>query len=321
IAKKETDTVGAGHNRAYYAINIPHIETAQKIVMPADYVLQEVCLLRDVPFAIKKLKGNFCDNDAQITLGDSQQVFCLKYNENCFNADTDPAFRFVSFLSHEAMHYYMQQNWKIDAPYVGDLTAADIQLLGLKYAILDAMRLETDKEQADKATLAALVHEYVGLGESRKQAQPVYFEAEQLQETAESAANYAALQAVKDTGGSFGVLAFAGNPGRVTFMNVFEQMAQGNYSASRFIGNWELYNTGLQLELVLDALGVSDWQQKLNAQTKDAPVVIYDLLAVYDQSFAMDGQVTPDMLREKYAIEDLASRSKAIVTYLHDEQG
>ena len=74
----------------------------------------------------------------------------------------------------------------------------------------------------------------------------------------------------------WGVMYFD-NQKNVSFTEVIPMLRAGKIDAS-FLADRMPYETGAQLCLWLDAMGVPDWQQALNKQTLDAPVTLYDIL-------------------------------------------
>ncbi len=200
-------------------------------------------------------------------------IYFLKYNQD--NVDQKySSNHFMPFLAHEAFHFYMQGNWDGGSRFNGDLSEKDLALLKQEYSVLAKMQ-EADIEHKN-ADWKSLAQEYVSIMDERIKNNPTYLKDEMEMETAEGTATYVGIKAARDVNYDFGIMYFS-NAANVSFNEIMPLVENGSLS-KEFLADSIPYDTGAQLCFLLDKLEVPDWQGKLNAQTKDHPVTLYDLV-------------------------------------------
>ncbi len=200
-------------------------------------------------------------------------VYFVKYNQE--NIDQPySSNHFMPFLAHEAFHFYMQQNWDGGSRFYGDLSNEDLDLLKQEYSVLAKMQ-EADIEHKN-ADWKALAKQYLEIMDKRIKNNPTYLKDELEMETAEGTATYVGIKAARDVGYDYGVMYFP-NAANVSFDKIMPLVEDGSLS-KEYLADSIPYDTGAQLCFLLDKLEVPDWQGKLNAQTKDHPVTLYDLV-------------------------------------------
>lgn len=217
------------------------------------------------------------------TIGDTVSVFdndvyFVKYDTETSFEKINQSAHFAPFLTHESFHYYMQNNWKLyDRPNTA-LDDEGIQLFKKQYELLDLIS-EAIRSDAEKETLIDYAKQYVDVVSKRIKNNEDYVLDELAHETAEGTAQYLSIKAADIVGYDFGVMYFD-NVASVPFSDVFKQIEAGNLGME-FLANRMPYETGAQLCLLFDELEIPDWQGKLNAQTLEQPVYLYDVLKDY----------------------------------------
>ena len=106
-----------------------------------------------------------------------------------------------------------------------------------------------------------------------------YVLAELSKETAEGTAQYLTIKTSKLIGYNYGIMYFD-NVQNVPFLDVFTQLDAGKLNDS-FLYDRMPYQTGSQLCLLFDELNIPNWQEKLNGQTLENPINLYDILKEY----------------------------------------
>lgn len=207
-------------------------------------------------------------------------VYFLRYGDDAFSKACDSG-HFATMLAHEAFHYYAQNDWSGPSRFDTDrLGSADLDLLEEQYGILDEMIDELAKEAPSAEAMGDLADRYLDVAERRVAANPEYMRDEQAAETIEGTATYVGVKASEMVGYEFKVMRVAqdGEPVDLSFAALVPLMRDGTLDVSSVATDWT-YQSGALLCQVLDCLGAEGWQAKLNAQTVDAPVTLYDLLA------------------------------------------
>lgn len=118
-----------------------------------------------------------------------------------------------------------------------------------EYHILNSMQSQLILENPDKNALEQAVRDYVDIMDKRLAVNNEYVQQELEIETDEGTANYVGIQ----------------------------QYQAGNIDKSS-LANRVPYETVALLCLVMDEIGVDDWQDSLNSQTKDNYVTLYSIL-------------------------------------------
>jgi len=319
IRKDPYDEKGNRNNKniSYYAVNVKGIEklSAKKVSLPSGFFFDSVYRFKDVPSNIDGIRGNYSEIGEDIKVGDSENVFCFKYNVDNFKSGGEPSIAFSPFFTREAFHFYMQKNWKFEGdPISVGLTKKEISYIGLKYKVLDEIRKENEKENISIKRLNKLISEYIAIEEERKELHESYIIKEHSKETKEGAASYVALRASRLTDTRYGVLTFADNKEKVTFSMMFDGMSKDKYPTT-FLGDLELYNTGMELCLTLNNLNIKNWQKRLNNQTLKKPLNIYDILYKYYEDNKI-ARSTIDEIKDKYNYDKILKKSERILRLL-----
>ena len=204
-------------------------------------------------------------------------VYFIKYDQAASVDAKWSSEHFTTFLSHEAFHYYMQDNWPEGSRFSADnLTEDDIALLEEEYGILGDIQTQLLSDSPDKAALKKCAEEYVDVMNRRMAANEDYVQKEMNAKTMEGTATYAGIQASRRVGYDFGVMYFS-NRKDVPFSEIIPQYRAGNIDKS-YLADRIPYETGGLLCLLMDELEVPGWQETLNGQTLDAPVSLYSIL-------------------------------------------
>ena len=197
-------------------------------------------------------------------------------NKNGINKNYTPQ-HFMPFLSHEAFHYYMQNEWadgeRFDEPY----TENDLNLLFDEYDVLDKYQRMRVNGNINKKELKNIARDYVSAMDKRIKANPNYLNKEMSMETAEGSATYVGIKAAKAVDYKFDVMCFNDKAVHVPFSTLRKQYKDKTINMNH-LRNIVPYETGALLCFMLDDLGVDNWQDVLNKQTKKKPVYLYDII-------------------------------------------
>lgn len=260
-----------------------HSPFAKKINLPKDFSIDAYRISAVSPQMLQfLLPNNFNTLHKEYTVcGNS--VYFVKYDADSFGKPYDSR-HFITFLSHEAFHYYMQNNWAGGERFdTSDLTDEDLELMEPLYKVYDELLKELEKTPVDQAKLTELAKQYVALSAKRYEANPSYMKAESLTETAEGTATYIGLHASKAVDYEFGIMTVNGPDNKKLALPVdliVSMLKSGELDKSTVASNF-VYDTGALLCELLDALDVKDWQKTLNQQTVEEPITLYTLLADY----------------------------------------
>ncbi len=261
--------------------NAPNNIFSKKIDMPDDFQLQEV--YRIVPITPQVIKIRFDLVSNFNTIGESitvfkNDVYFIKYDAETSFEKINQSEHFAPFLTHESFHYYMQNNWRqYDRPNT-ELDNEGLQLFKNQYELLDLISEEI-RSGSSKERLINYTKQYVDIVSRRIENNEEYVLSELAHETAEGTAQYLSIKAADIVGYDFGIMYFD-NVTNVPFADVFKQIEVGNLGVE-FLANRMPYETGAQLCLLFDELQIPNWQEKLNAQTLDKPIGLYDVLKDY----------------------------------------
>lgn len=250
---------------------------AKKIRLPEDWKISVYRLAAVTPGLMQfRFDGNFNTMGKTYSLL-GNDVYYVKYNRDRAVKDKWSSEHFTTFLSHEAFHYYMQNQWPDGSRfYTDNMTAEDIDLLGKEYAALGKIQSQLLSDEPDHDALVSAAEEYVGIKELRLAADPDYVQKEIEMETVEGSATYVGIKASERVGYDYGVMYFD-NKKNVSFDEVIPQYQAGNLDHSFFADRMP-YETGALLCLLMDELDVPDWQGVLNQQTKENPETLYSVL-------------------------------------------
>lgn len=133
------------------------------------------------------LGGNFT------TIGHPKRVlgqdsYYVKFGEHSFDVPNSSE-HFITFLAHEAFHFYGQENWSMDP---GPLGQPDLALLEEELVLFDEIRAETSPSR-----LRDLAHGLLTIEMRRLAADPEYVAAERWKATVEGTATYVGIKALE----------------------------------------------------------------------------------------------------------------------------
>lgn len=237
----------------------------------------KVNIYRIMKFYPKKLQfaiGNFNDNNKNYEILGKENIFYVKYDEESIDKKFT-SYHFLPFLSHEALHYYMQSDWD-NITFRGlSYNDKELDLLDKEYQILSKIKKAIDGK-ADKDTLLSLGNDYLKVMDERfENTDKEKIRAEIFEETMEGAANYVSIKASKIIDYDYGILYFD-NTKDVDFKEIVPTIKNGAVDQS-IIGDRIVYESGALLCQYLDAIDASDWQEKLNAKDK-TDISLYSII-------------------------------------------
>lgn len=254
---------------------------SQKITMPEAFQLQSVYRIAPVAPQVLKIRLDVASNFN--TLGQiypvfGNDVYFMKYSDQESFEKPNASLHFTPFLAHEAFHYYMQNEWKILERPENGLTDRDITLLKEQYQLLDDINAELQSQKSHEK-LISCAKQYIDVVSKRIESNREYVLSELSHETAEGTAQYLTIKASKLVGYDYGIMYFD-NVKNVPMSDVFDQIDAGNISLD-YLYNQMPYQIGASLCFLFDELDIPDWQQKLNSQTLEQPINLYDILKDY----------------------------------------
>lgn len=254
---------------------------AAKIITPANSSLRVYRVSAITPQILSMRffnLGNFSTIGKKYSIFDND-VYYIKYNTKDSIDASYSAQHFITFLSHEAFHYYMQNNWSDGSRFSGELSETDIELIDSEYKLLDKVQVELAKKTPSKETLLSYANDYVTLIEHRAKANSQYLESELSMETVEGTAQYVGIKASQIVGYDYGTMYFD-NAKNVSFSEVIPMLRTGGIESS-FLANRMPYETGSLLCEWMDALEFNQWKKRLNSQTKENPITLFAVLRYF----------------------------------------
>ncbi|MDO4553317.1 MAG: hypothetical protein Q4C22_07245, partial [Bacillota bacterium] len=262
--------------RTSYLVNAgsaPPFPVGARVSLPSDFVLDSVYRLSPLTPSVWSLmlEGNFNTIGKQYHFW-GQDVYFLKYTHEALDAQYSSE-HFITFLTHEAFHYYMQNHWETNdggdlspQELIDSLTSRDFDLMEQSFASLSDIQAELQRENPDRSFLLQSAQAYIQATEQRIAANPTFMEVELSRETAEGTAQYACIAASRLAGYDYGVM-YYDNRQNVPFSEVVPLYREGVGAESFW---FQIpYSTGAQLCFLLDALEAPQWQEALNSQTPD----------------------------------------------------
>ncbi|KRN88598.1 hypothetical protein IV53_GL000563 [Ligilactobacillus ceti DSM 22408] len=273
--------INQGFGKSAYVVNPKQPVSklwAKEIKMPAKYNTKKVYRISSLtPKMIwtKRTLGNFNTIGEKIKIL-GQNVYCLQYGSENLQPKYS-ANHFAPYLAHEAFHYYMQNNWSPSDRFDGELSQNGIKLLKQEYAVLSQIKAQLAHGSHDK--LFQLADNYVAIVKQRLVENPDYVQKELTMATIEGTASYVGIQAAQRVGYDYGVMYFD-NVKNVDFNEVIPMLEKKGIDRS-FLRNRMPYETGALVCELLAKLNVPHWQQKLNQQTIQKQVTLYDVLKDY----------------------------------------
>ena len=261
--------------------NEPNSLFSKKIDMPDDFAIHSVYRIAPIAPQIIKIRldiaSNFNTIGQTISVFDND-IYFVKYDTETSFEKVNQSSHFASFLTHESFHYYMQNNWKEYNRPNEKLDNDGMQLFLKQYEILDHISEEIENG-SNKEKLNDYAKQYVDVVAKRIENNKKYVISELAHETAEGTAQYLSIKAADAVGYDLGVMYFD-NVKNVPFSDVFKEIDAGNIGVE-FLADRMPYETGSQLCLLFDALQIPNWQDRLNSQTSENPIYLYDILREY----------------------------------------
>lgn len=211
------------------------------------------------------------------------QVYYTRYTEKSVNGPDYSSGHYLTFLAHEAFHFYMQGEWSTAGRFDTELMKDEaLDQLEDEYIVLSKMQEALQKKVPDRHELTELCKEYVAVVEKRLSAKNGYDVKPELQaETEEGTATYVGIQASKIIGYPFDVMCVAQRDGTIEknypFSEVVKVLRGGDIDSSVLSSNL-VYETGALLCQVMDVVGPSDWQTQLNRQTKSSQTTLFEII-------------------------------------------
>lgn len=223
------------------------------------------------------LDGNFNSIDKIYNLY-GQDVYYIRYDKTSIEQQFS-SHHFITFLTHEAFHYYMQKKWANGTIYdISNLSENGKTLLFEEYEILDKIQKELLGDR-DKALLLEYSKKYIDVIEKRIEDNEVFMKAELERELIEGTATYVAIKASKIIGYDFGVMYFD-NIKNVPFSDIKNQIGLGTINESILITRIP-YETGALLCELMDVIEIPDWQGILNNQTESKRTNLFEIIRQY----------------------------------------
>lgn len=234
-----------------------------------------ISLLYPKLWPIKIFGGNF-NTIGKTTNVMKSKVYYIKFDSDNFNKKYSSN-HLVTFLYHEAFHYFMQNNWPGGERFIGNLDKDDMDLLEEKLNLLDQTKVLINNKSRDQSELIKVGEKIFSIEEKRKKSNSAYVEKENMMETVEGTATYMGIMASKAVGYDFGPMYFD-NIKDVPFSDVLPTYKEGRLDQG-FLRDRLPYETGAQITLLLDELDPEkNWQTYLNKQSKENPKTLLDAL-------------------------------------------
>lgn len=253
---------------------------AREITMPEGSAIRvyRLSVLTPQALPMRLESGSFNTIGKEYSLF-GNDVYFIKYTEKKSLEPQYSSKHFITLLSHEAFHYYMQTDWAGGGRFSGSLSDSDIDLIAEEYDVLAQIQTELGGSDPSKELLTQYARDYASVMEKRIAANPQYLSEELAMETAEGTAQYVCIRASETVGYDYGVLYFD-NTKDVSFSEIIPTLRAGGIEQS-FLADRMPYETGALLCELLEALQADGWQESLNSQTEASPVYLYTVISDY----------------------------------------
>lgn len=177
-------------------------------------------------YKIFRFDGNFNTTGKTYKLF-GNEVFYTKYDDFNSISKEFTSSHYITFLTHEAFHYYMQENWAGGSRFsIEPLTQKDMDLLKVEYEVLSKIQDELIEQGKRENTLLQYAKEYVEIANKRVSQNPDYVEKELSMETAEGTATYIGIKASQIVGYDYDVMYFD-NAKNVSLSEVLPKVEEG----------------------------------------------------------------------------------------------
>ena len=251
---------------------------AARVKLPKSYGITVYRVSAAAPQLLKfKLSaGSFNTLEKTYTLF-GNKVYYTRYNKKESIDAKYTSSHYITLLSHEAFHYYMQNSWGEGSRFGDSLSRHDLSLIADEYDILGDVQSELYKSSPSNAKLNEYARSYVAVMKKRIAANPSYLKQELDMEVAEGTAQYVCIKASRAAGYDYGIMYFT-NKKNVSFKDVMPEVYKGKIKKS-YLADGMPYETGAQLCFLLDRLyGGNSWQTIPNSQTKGHYITLYDVI-------------------------------------------
>ncbi|EMF0042566.1 hypothetical protein VBH21_14190 [Enterococcus hirae] len=254
---------------------------AKEINMPSDSAVKVYRIAAMSPLLYKTYGiGKFNTLGEQVNVC-ANEVFYLRYEKDKNIADGDyDSSHFITFLAHEVFHNQVQTSWgneDLGGRFSTEsLTDKDKELLATRYDILQTIQEEVWKGTPNLELLKQNIKKYIVESEKLKKSNPAYFKEETMAETFEGTATYVSAKASKAANYKYNVTCYR-NIEHIPFNKLMPIIEKGQMDISTISSDWVYSSGGLWCE-VLDKLGNTKWQTRLNNQTTKNPVTLYNLV-------------------------------------------
>lgn len=257
-----------------------HSIFAKRIKMPQEFqtVAYRISPLYPKLFSFR-FAGNFNTIEQTYKLW-GNDIYFIKYDPQVAIRAPFRSNHFITFLSHEAFHYYMQNNWAKGAVYsTEDLSDQDLALLYQEYEVLNNIQTALLEGHSGRETFLPYAKDYVTIVQQRLENNPDYVKKELDRETIEGTATYVGIKASRNVGYDYGVMYFD-NIKDVPFSSLETTVEAGSYSKSSLAERIP-YETGALLCLLMDQLEIPDWQETLNSQTPQEQTTLFTVIQTF----------------------------------------
>lgn len=250
----------------------------KEIKLPTNFSITVYRVSNIAPEVLKLIfNGNFNSIDKKYNVY-GQDVYYVRYNKTSIEQQFTSQ-HFITFLSHEAFHYYMQKKWANGTTYdISNLSEIGKSLLFDEYEVLGKIQEEllTDK---DKTRLLEYAKEYIEIVEKRIRDNQAFMKDELDKELIEGTATYVGIKASELVGYDFGVMYFD-NIKNVPFSDIKKQVQLGTVNESIITTKIPYYTGALLCEL-MDAIDIPNWQEALNNQTESTQTNLFEIIQQY----------------------------------------
>lgn len=286
LERKTIAAVDTSSGKAYLINPTEKVKSifAKKIELPSDYSIEvyRVSALAPQLFMLR-FDNNFNTiGEAYHLLGN--EIYYTKYNDTQAVSVPNTSEHYITFLNHEAFHYYMQNDWGEGSTYsVEGLSDEDKELLYKEYDVLTKIQTALLNDDQDIENYREYAKEYVAVAEERMQKNPEYVQKEMERETVEGTATYVGIKASEQVGYDYGVMYFD-NIKNVPLSDLRTTVEAGSYD-KRYLADRIPYETGALLCMLMDRMEIPEWQNTLNQQKEESRITLYSIISEFTKTY------------------------------------
>ena len=231
------------------------------------------------PGVIKLLMSSDTPKIGKTYKFNGEEVYYHRYNRD-YNIDEKYSTNHLAVeLVFNMYNYYKQGDWSPVLELSTSMVTNEIfNAYNDVFNHLSEMQYELGKEYPDKQKLGEYAYQYVRAVDKMKEIDPEYTNKVLYRETYMGVPRYYSIKAAQVIGYNFGIM-YYNNEQNVSFRNVIVSINSGGVSKS-FLYERGSYEVGALITNVLDYLGV-DYRSKIEQNTKDNKVTLYDILVEY----------------------------------------